>query len=194
MFSTTMKIVSIDFETANYSPVSMCSVGIAILEDLSQVKSHYWKVKPPRGHDRFIQQWTDEIHGLSWADVKDQAEFSAIAGQVNQHLSTADLVVAHNAPFDMRVLRATLTHFGLSSTPFPYLCTYRLAKKEWPELPNHRLSTVAQHLSIALHHHHAQSDAEAAVLLLRAAMQNLETTNLADLHSKTAVEPKHFQI
>ena len=48
-----MKIVAIDFETANYSPLSACALGLAIFEDHKLVESPYWLIKPPKGHGWF---------------------------------------------------------------------------------------------------------------------------------------------
>jgi DNA polymerase III subunit epsilon len=157
-----MKIVAIDFETANRSPLSACALGLAIFEDEQLIASPYWLIKPPTGHGWFIERWTHAIHGLTWFDVKDQPEFGQIAHEVLPHLTTADLVVAHNAPFDLRVLQALLDHSQIPAPTFPHQCTLQLSRQTWPYLPNHKLSTLATHIGIELNHHHAQSDAIAA--------------------------------
>ena len=157
-----MKIVAIDFETANYSPLSACALGLAIFEDYELVESPYWLIKPPKGHGWFIEEWTQDIHGIGWFDVCQKPEFGEIAQKVVTHLAAADLVVAHNAPFDLRVLHALLEHFQMSAPPFQHQCTLALARQTWPDLLNHQLSTVAAHIGCDLNHHHAQSDAIAA--------------------------------
>ena len=161
-----MKIVAIDFETANYSPLSACALGLAIFDDHELVGTPYWLIKPPKGHGWFIEEWTKDIHGISWLDVREKPEFGSIAPEVIQHLSTADLVVAHNARFDLRVLNALLEHFQVPPPIFHHQCTLDLARQTWPDLPNHQLSTLAAHLDIELNHHHAKSDAIAAGKLL----------------------------
>lgn len=157
-----MKIVAIDFETANHSPLSACALGLAVFENRELVASPYWLIKPPRDHGWFLEEWTEDIHGISWSDVRDQPEFGSIAAEVLGHLEAADLVIAHNARFDLRVLHALLKHFQLSPPGIRHECTLELARQAWPGLPNHRLSTLAAHLGIDLNHHHAQSDAIAA--------------------------------
>jgi DNA polymerase III epsilon subunit-like protein len=77
-------------------------------------------------------------------------------------LTAADLVIAHNAQFDIRKLNGTLSHFGIPCPSFPTLCTCKTAKRAWPELPNHKLSTVAGHIGHHFCHHNALDDAEAA--------------------------------
>ena len=150
-----MNIACIDFETANHSRVSMCAASVAVFENGELVESPYWLVKPPKGHGFFLPEWTEDLHGLSWFDVQGAPEFSAIAPELLERLTKAHIVVAHNAMFDMGVLKQTLEHFNLPCPDFHYLCTYRLAARVWPELPNHQLSTLASHIGHQFQHHHA---------------------------------------
>ena len=187
-----MNIACIDFETANHSRVSMCAASVAVFENGELVESPYWLVKPPKGHGFFLPEWTEDIHGLSWFDVQDAPEFFAIAPELLERLTKADIVVAHNAMFDMGVLKQTLEHFNLPSPNFLYLCTYRLAARVWPELPNHQLSTVATHIGHEFQHHHAKSDAEAAGRVLLAMMKQVNTETPTKLLEKEDMEPKRF--
>lgn len=161
-----MKLVAIDFETANYSPLSACSLGLAIFQDQTLIESPYWLIKPPKGHGWFKEEWTKDIHGISWFDVREASLFGDIAPQVIAHLSGADHVIAHNAPFDLRILHALLEHFQFPIPNMNHRCTLELARKTWPHLPNHQLSTLAAHLGIELTHHNAESDAIAAGRLM----------------------------
>jgi DNA polymerase-3 subunit epsilon len=172
-----MIICSIDFETANHSPVSMCAAGLATFEQGRLTESVHWLVRPPKGHGWFIPEWTQGCHGLSWWDVRHEPEFSAISGEVLTRLARADVVIAHNAPFDLRVLEATLEHFGQSLPVLRSLCTCALSRQVWPQLPNHQLSTVAAHIGHTFQHHHAQSDAEAAGQVLLAMMAEMRISS-----------------
>jgi DNA polymerase III subunit epsilon len=156
-----MIITSIDFETANHSRASMCAAGMAIFANGVSQESLYWLVRPPRGHCFFREDFT-EIHGLTWLDVQDAPEFREIAPEFLSRLLCADLVIAHNASFDLGVLRATLEHFGLSCPELKWLCTCQTARRVWPNLPDHRLNTLAAHIGHSFQHHDAQADAEAA--------------------------------
>src|SRR5271170_3184048 len=99
-----MIIVSLDFETANHSRVSICAAGLAVFEDGELVESPYWLVRPPKGHGWFRPDFI-ECHGLTHFDVQDAPEFSAIAPEILDRLTCADIVIAHKADFDMRMLR-----------------------------------------------------------------------------------------
>ena len=187
-----MTITSIDFETANRSRASICAAGVAVFEDGHLKESPYWLVRPPKGLDWFLPQFTEECHGLTRFDVQDAPEFSAIAPEFLKRLAGSDMVIAHNAPFDISALRATLAHFGLACPVFDYFCTCHVAKRIWPDLPNHKLNTLAAHIGHKFNHHHAKSDAEAAGRVLLAMMQHVNATTPSELLQKTGVVAKRF--
>jgi DNA polymerase-3 subunit epsilon len=181
-----MTFTSIDFETANYSAVSLCAAGIAVFENGALAEAPYWLVRPPKGHGWFREDFT-EIHGLTRFDVQDAPEFLAIAPELLERLARADIVIAHVAQFDIGVLRATLDYFGLVCPAFDYLCTCRVARRIWPDLPNHKLNTLAAHIGHDFHHHHAQSDAEAAGRVLLAMMKYMSASTPSELLQKAGL-------
>ena len=187
-----MTIASIDFETANYSRVSICAAGIAVFEDGILAEAPHWLVRPPKGHGWFLPEFTENCHALTWFAVQDAPEFSAIAPAFLERLTRADIVIAHNAPFDIGALRATLNHFGLRCPEFDYFCTYRVAKRVWPDLPNHQLNTLAAHIGHEFHHHNAQADAEAAGRVLLAMMNKANVNTPRELLQKTGQELRRF--
>ncbi len=186
-----MTITSIDFETANPSRLSICAVGMAVFESGNLVETPYWLVRPPKGHGWFWEKFI-ECHGLTHLDVLDAPDFSAIAPELLAVLARSSVVVAHNAGFDIAHLRKTLRHFGLSCPNFRYLCTCRLARRIWPDLPDHKLNTLAAHICHNFHHHHAQDDAEAAGRVLLAMMKHVDATTLNDFLQKTGTVPSAF--
>ena len=189
-----MTIASLDFETANHSRVSLCAAGLAVFEDGKLTESPYWLVRPPKGYGWFLPEFTENCHGLNWFDVQAAPEFPDIAPEFLARLNRADIVIAHNAAFDISVLHATLNHFGLPFPQFEYLCTYRMAERVWPELPSHSLDTLAAHIGHEFNHHHAQSDAEAAGRVLLAMMQHANAATPRELLQKAGIEPKRFRM
>ena len=186
-----MTITSIDFETANSSRVSICAAGMAVFEDGALAASPHWLVRPPAGHGWFREDFTD-IHGLTSFDVQDAPEFSAIAPEFLERLTRSDMVIAHNAAFDIGALRATLAHFGLACPGFDYFCTCHAARRIWPDLPNHKLNTLAAHIGHEFSHHDAQSDAEAAGRVLLAMMKKEGGGTPRELLNKAGLAPKRF--
>lgn len=187
-----MTITSIDFETANPSRVSICAAGMAVFVDGVLTETPYWLVRPPKGHGWFLDEFI-ECHGLTHLDVLDAPEFPAIAPEFLARLAHADLVVAHNAHFDIGHLRETLNHFGLACPTFDYVCTCQLARRVWPELPDHRLNTLAAHIGLEFQHHYAQADAEAAGRVLLAMIGHVNVTTAVELTRKTGINLHNFE-
>ena len=186
-----MIVTSIDFETANLSDASICAAGIAVFDDGELVESRHWLVRPPKGHGFFREDFI-ECHGIKWSDVRDEPEFSCIAPEIIERLTRADLVIAHNAQFDMRKLKGTLNHFAIPCPEFNYLCTLRAARKVWPDLPGHGLGMLAAHIGHQFRHHNAQDDAEAAGRVLYAMLSTANFQNPLDLIAGIGVGPTHF--
>lgn len=187
-----MNFISLDFETANPSRVSICAAGLAVFEDGNLTESPYWLVRPPKGHGWFHDVFI-EYHGLTHLDVLEAPGFSAIAPELLARLTRADLVIAHNASFDIGHLRVTLDHFGLPRPEFDYVCTRLLARRIWPELPNHQLATLTAHIGHQFNHHHAQSDAEAAGRVLLAMMKQVNASTPREFLQKMGMEPRCFR-
>jgi len=175
-----MHFAALDFETANYSDVSICAAGLAVFTDGQFTESRYWLIRPPSGHGWFREDFI-AIHGITHLDVREAPEFAAIAPELFAYLAAAEVVVAHNASFDLRKLRATAEHFGLTCPDFPHLCTFRLARRLWPELASHSLDAVAAHIGHEFQHHHAQDDAETAGRAMLAMMRQVRADHAKDL-------------
>lgn len=170
-----MKTVCIDFETANSKRSSACALGIAVIEGKEIIETREWLIHPHKGHGYFHPR-NVEIHGITWLDVKDAPEFDAVFAELAPKLEGA-VVVAHNAPFDMSVLRSLVELYQLSCPKFDTLCTCMLSRRLWPALENHRLDTLCEHIGHRFEHHQAGSDAEAAANVLLAMMREANTTS-----------------
>ncbi len=158
-----MNFVAIDFETANRYPNSACSVGLVKVEQGQITEEYYTLIKPPK---MIFDPMNVSIHGIKASDVKEAPAFDQVwQNDLEDFIGTLPLV-AHNASFDMNVLRALLTTYALEGGPKKYACTVNAARKTYPELPNHKLSTVAEHLGIPLRHHQALDDAKASALIM----------------------------
>ncbi len=84
------------------------------------------------------------------------------------------IVVAHNASFEERFLRAELDQLGIGPQPIPALCTLEMARNLLP-CPNHRLQTCCDSLGVALTDaHSALGDARATARMLPALIRRTE--------------------
>src|SRR5699024_11550134 len=92
----------------------------------------------------------------------------------------------------MSVLRNTLDHFDLTYPELDYLCTDNISKKEWPELRNHKLNTVADYHAITFDHHQALEDAREAAKMFIKARETQQTTVLDKFLKKCHMTEGHI--
>ena len=152
-----MNFVTIDFETAKYSRESACSVGLVKFQNGKVTDSFYSLIRPPVLY--IIPDFTD-IHGLTVEDVKDAPVFRDLwESQILPFIGGLPLA-AHNAAFDMGVLRAVLDWYNLAIPELSYFCTCSLARRSWPGLESHALTSLARHFNISYNAHNALDDAE----------------------------------
>ena len=151
-----MKFVAIDFETAKYSRESACSVGLVKFQDGEVTDTFYSLIRPP---SLYIRPDFTEIHGLTVEDVKDAPAFNELwDSQMKPFIGDFPLA-AHNAAFDMGVLRDVLEWYKLPVPELSYFCTCSLARRTWPNLESHALTALANHFNIVYNAHNALEDA-----------------------------------
>ena len=158
-------VLAIDFETANTEPASACALGATLLRGSEVVATKSARFRPYTGQ---YFCFTD-IHGIRWNDVRNEPHFDAVWRDFQSLWEEADLIIAHNASFDMRVLFACARQGGFVPEPRWYSCTVEIARSRWPEFPNHKLNTLCDELNIDLAHHNAESDATACAAIYVAA-------------------------
>ncbi len=84
------------------------------------------------------------------------------------------VIVAHNARYDTMILSTELERAGMEMPPNDVVCTIKAAKHFLPRLPNYRLQTVTEALSIDPGNaHRALSDAESARSIFEKAVTNV---------------------
>jgi DNA polymerase-3 subunit epsilon len=173
-----MNFVAIDFETAKNSRESAISVGLAKYRNGRLVDSWYSLIRPP---ELYIRPDFTEIHGLTVADVKDASFFDAIwEGYLRPFIGKLPLV-AHNAAFDMSVLRAVLDWYKLPVPPLKYFCTLKLAHAAWPKLKSHALTSLGEHFGIGYDAHNALADAKTCGTIVHKAAETYACTHLRKL-------------
>lgn len=160
-----MKLIGLDFETANYNSGSICSVGLALLENGVVTDTRNWLVKPHCSMN-WVNAGFTEIHGLTKYDLRDAPEFMALWPLMADFIGQGECVVIHNAPFDLRHLRAAMGLYRLPPIQFAYVCSLKISRKLYPHLPSHRLCDMAAHFGHAFKHHDALEDAIACAKLV----------------------------
>ncbi|PSK98785.1 DNA polymerase-3 subunit epsilon [Murinocardiopsis flavida] len=182
---------AIDFETANNDRGSACSVGLVKVRDGDIADWDDMLIRPPEQVGHFSYRNT-AIHGITAEDVyegRGGTEAVTWREAFDRIIAFADggPLVAHNASFDMSVVRRACELTATPRPPLTYACTLALARRTWRELSDHRLPTVCEHIKHSLTgHHQARADAEAAARIVLAAMEVHGADRSMPLHELAA--------
>jgi DNA polymerase III subunit epsilon len=168
-----MKFTAIDFETANADRSSVCAVGLVMVEDGQVVGRLSQLIRP---EPCYFDPFNVAIHGISAADVAHAPTFPQFWPSLWPKVSGP--LVAHNAAFDMSVLRRSLDRSGIQYPDTDYFCTRVIAKLTWPQHPTYALDYMAGVLGISFQHHDAEDDAYACALIAMAACRHLNVPAL----------------
>lgn len=178
-----LDFTAIDFETANSSSASACSVGLIKVRGGRVIDRAAWLIQPPLGHDDF-NEWNTRIHGLRATDV------AGAPGWVQQlpdlvAFAEGDALVAHNAGFDMGVIRSACVATHIECPGFDYLCSLQVARKTY-NLDSYRLPVAAMAAGFEdFNHHEALADAEACAAIVIHAAGRHDAATLAELAAIT---------
>lgn len=155
---------AIDFETANSHPSSACAVGLVRVRAGEVVERQDWLIRPPVAHAAFLP-FNIKIHGITAGMVSSSRDWAGQLDELREFIGD-DITVAHNASFDMGVIRAACAE---SVTPTPrlkYLCSVQVSRKTY-DIPSHRLplsAAAAGYHEFA--HHNALADSEACAAIV----------------------------
>lgn len=150
----TERAVAFDVETPNGKGERMCSIGITHIENNRIVRSAEYRINPEQDFDWFCVK----IHGITQEDAEKEPPFPVLWPQIREEMEHG-LVLAHNARFDLTVLKKTLNAYDLEWHPVRFVDTVEAARALLKRrTPNHKLGTLCEYMDIPLDAHHAGSD------------------------------------
>ena len=145
--------ITIDFETANQQPSSVCSVGVVMVRNGQIVDTFYSLIQPePNYYCYFCQR----VHGITQSDTDDAPVFSKVWQQLEERI--------------VEVFFPNMQDFRVYQMDYPdyrFYDTLTASRRQFGHsLPNHQLHTVAAACGYDLQrHHHALADAEACAAI-----------------------------
>jgi DNA polymerase-3 subunit epsilon len=155
-----LDFTAIDFETANPKRASACAVGLVRVRDGQIVHAAGTLIQPPAGFGEF-SGFNTKVHGITSAMVATAPPWRQVADWIRGYVAD-DLLVAHNASFDMSVLRQACAAEAMPVPGNDYVCTLALARQA-SQLRSYRLPDVAAEFGVRLTaHHEASADARCA--------------------------------
>ena len=110
------RFIVFDVETPNRYNNRMSAIGIDVIEDGVIVNEYYSLVNPEQPFDYFNTRLT----GISKETVAGAPTFPVLWGEI-EPLMSSGLLVAHNAIFDMNVLKKCLRDYQIIVNDFNIL-------------------------------------------------------------------------
>jgi DNA polymerase-3 subunit epsilon len=141
--------------------------------------------RPPAPHNWF-SEGNIRVHGITPAMVQDAPAYSEVINQMLEFIDE-DILVAHNASFDMGVLVASAKAINRELPMLRYGCSLRIARKTY-NLESYRLNAVAYAIGHEkFEHHNALADSDACAQIVIHAAQRHEVDDLPALLEATKV-------
>ena len=159
-----LDFTTIDFETANSNNASPCAVGLVKVRDGQIVDDFLATFMPPEPY-AYFNEGNIRIHGIKKEDVEDGHTWSEILPMMLEFID-GDVLVAHNASFDMGVLKAAAEAIYFELPKVHYGCSLLVSRKVY-NLESYRLNAVAYAIGHEeFDHHDALADADACARIM----------------------------
>jgi len=177
----------VDVETTGLSPAlkdRICEIAIVQLRGDQEGETFSTLVNPGRA----ISSGAFAVNGITNSMVANAPPFREVASEVTRRLSGC-VFVAHNAPFDLRFLRAEFQRLQLPLPVSHLLDTLHIARRYY-SFPSNNLGSLAAHFNLSSsQQHRALHDARMAAQLLRIFVRDLAHRNVGQVEDfVTAVE------
>jgi DNA polymerase III subunit epsilon len=184
-----LDFTAIDFETANGFRGSPCAVGLSKVRGGVVVEEASWLMRPPENHDTFDHH-NVRIHGIRADQVAGLPRFGELFPEIGAFIG-GDVLAAHNAAFDLGVIRSGLEVSGLPGPAYDYVCTVMLSRRCY-SLVSNSLPYAAEEAGVPLvNHHDAAEDARAcAGILIDIAGRN-GAASIAELYLSLGLAVSH---
>lgn len=161
--------VSLDIETTGLDPCYDEIIEIAGIkyENGVAVDSYESLVKPMA----LVNDFITELTGISNEMLANSPSIDAILPDFMKFIGNY-IIVGHNVNFDINFLYDNASRLNLPPLSNDYVDTVRISRRLYPDLPNHKLSTLVSHLCVGDDvKHRALSDCSQAAQCL-AKMKN----------------------
>lgn len=188
-------ILALDFETADRKH-SACSAGFVAVRNGEVFHEEEILIDPGVAFDPH----TTAVHGLDASSVAGAPPYPYFHKVFSELVGPKTIIVAHNASFDLGVVRKSCDRYGLTYPTATYLCTLKLAEAHFTHVPRCTLDNLARHLGFPLNHHNALEDARACLGVYQSVEADLMEQGLTVkdfLHSRAmkmgSIFPRGYQ-
>jgi DNA polymerase-3 subunit epsilon len=179
---------AIDFETANADRASACALGLVVVQASQIVKRRSWLIRPSKV--RFDLN-NVMLHGITADHVAEVPTFAELWDEVYSEIQGMPLA-AHNASFDIGVLRHTLDDYKIPYPELDYYCTRAISQALWTALPSYGLELVSHYLGLPFAHHTVEEDAVACATIVLRGCGEFGVGDLTQLAERLKIRRGHL--
>ena len=178
-----MNYVTIDFETANSTLDSACSLGIVSVEKGNVVFQKEYLINP----ECLFDPNNILIHRITPDAVLEAPKFYEIWDEIYEIIN-GRIVFAHAADFDIKVLKAMIEKYQLKVPDIMIGCTLRISRIAFKDaLQNCKLNTISSYLGSTHNHHNALSDALVCYDIIKYVKRMYQVYDVNDLFNKLSL-------
>lgn len=148
------RFYSLDVETANSNPGSICQVGIGMFEEGKLEESWKSYVDP----EDYFSYFNTRVHGIGPHHITGAPKFYQIYPFLKKTFEHN--IVVHHMPFDRVAFHKAYDKYKLKPFPVHWLDSAKVARKTWSQFSQrgYGLSNLAAYLEIRFKHHDALED------------------------------------
>ena len=150
--------VIFDTETTGFSPANdrIVEVGAVKVRDGRKLGEKTWLINPKR----YIPWYVQKVHNITPEMIKDSPTFAEIYPEFLEFID-GSVLIAHNAPFDVRFISAEAERADMPAPKNACLDSLALFRNWYPELKSHTVADLIDLFEIStdgLHAHRATDD------------------------------------
>lgn len=166
------KVIVIDTETTGLDESKDEVLSLSIVDGNGAVLFDHL-IKPARR-----KRWPNatEIHGIRWADVKNEKTLLEYEEEISAIFCRAALIVGYNVDFDLKMLRASGAIVPRNIETFDVMAQYAEVHGKWSEWQGKKafvkLAECAKHYGYTFQAHISLEDAKATAHCFRSILQD----------------------
>jgi DNA polymerase-3 subunit epsilon len=152
-----MNFLAIDVETACAEQGSICQLGVAFFVEGRCVRTESRLVNPEMEFSTFHTG----IHGICSGRVANMPIWRDVYSEL--FVWARERVLVSHTFFDRTAVQRACMRYSVTMFPYAqWIDSCAAARRAWPHLPNHRLTSLATHFGLEYKAHDAVEDARIA--------------------------------
>lgn len=170
--------IVIDIETTGLDPYfdEIIEIGALKIENNHIVDSFNSLIKLP--YNGKLSPFIEKLTGISNEMLKDAPKIKEVLPKFLKYIGNS-ILIGHNVNFDINFLYDKINDKLKKTLSNNFVDLMRLSRKLFPELPNHKLITIAQYFNVSTkNHHRALEDCEITFQCLKHVSKYVHDNNL----------------